>query len=218
MAKRAGVGIPPCGMVRLRDGGARLHRGAIRPSGGWFQTPPRGFLPARRASTEPKIPPDGGPVRASPPAVRHRADRRRLRPVSIPDVLVLRGQRRPAPQEPVVAAPVRWHGHTGAAYDMVNTQLAIGDQKFAMLVGGADGPIRRSRWEQLAAYARIPPKAANLALSTQVRALEPMVALIRASFLPPEAQVNMSAWRARATGLIGPAGPDDEESPATPDT
>ena len=98
------------------------------------------------------------------------------------------------------------------AYDLVNTQLAIGDQKFAILVGGADGPIRRSRWEQLAAYARIPPKAANMALSTQVRALEPMVALIRASFLPAEAQVQYERMVRERTGLIGPAAPDDEAS------
>jgi serine/threonine-protein kinase HipA len=216
MAKRAGVGIPPCGMVRLRDGalayivarfdrledGSKLHLedfcqlAELPPSQKYRQTADLWVRLLRQYATEPTV--------AVYALFRYLVFSYCVAngDLHLKNLSLLR-----QPDGTRVLAP---------AYDLVNTQLAIGDQKFAMLVGGADGPIRRSRWEQLAAYARIPPKAANLALGTQVRALEPMVALIRASFLPPEAQVKYERMVRERTGLIGPAGPDDEESPATP--
>ncbi len=72
------------------------------------------------------------------------------------------------------------------AYDLLNTQLALGDQKFSLAVEGSDGPIRRAKWLSLAQRANIPPKAAEAALQRQIDAETEMINMVQVSFLPDD--------------------------------
>lgn len=106
------------------------------------------------------------------------------------------------------------YDHIISQYELLAYNLAhrsCGDQKFALSISGADGPIRRPRWEQLAASARIPPKAVNLILDTQIHALQPMAGLIHASFLPTSAQAKYERILRERTRILAP-GPADSDA------
>lgn len=215
LAPLVGIAVPPCGMVRLRDGalayivarvdrladGSKLHVEDFRqlaelpPAEKYHQSADLCVRLARQYATEPTI-------------AAYNLFRTLLfsycvgnGDLHLKNLSLLR-----QPDGTRVLSP---------AYDLLNTQVAIGDQKFALSISGDDGPIRRSRWEQWVISARIPTKAANLLLSTQVRALDPMVKLLHASFLPTEAQAKYERTLRERVRLISPSGSAAKDATGT---
>ena len=72
------------------------------------------------------------------------------------------------------------------AYDLVCTRLVIPDDTLAMPVGGRDKNFTKRKWLEFAEYCGLPERAANRVISDQIKALEPSLKLISASFLPDE--------------------------------
>jgi serine/threonine-protein kinase HipA len=212
MAELVGITIPPCALVRLRDGtlaylvarfdrledGTKLHvedfcqLAELPPAEKYHQSAELCVRLIRRYATEPTIAAYGLFRLLLFSYCVGNGD------MHLKNLSLLR-----RPDGTRVLSPT---------YDLLNTQLAIGDRKFGMMVSGADGPIRRSRWETLATAAQIAPKATALALREQVRALEPMLGLIRSSYLPPGDQEKYERIVRERIDFIRPAAGDNADA------
>ncbi len=72
------------------------------------------------------------------------------------------------------------------AYDLLCTRLVIPDDTLAMPIGGKDRNVTRRDWFDFADYCGIPNRAAQRLLTTQTQALERACQLVLASYLPDE--------------------------------
>lgn len=80
------------------------------------------------------------------------------------------------------------------AYDLLCTRLAIPtDRSLALSIGGKKSNLNRKMWLEFATYCQIPARAATRLLDEQVKALEPSIELIQASYLPDDLKSEYEA-------------------------
>ncbi|HUT13894.1 MAG TPA: HipA domain-containing protein [Thermoguttaceae bacterium] len=72
------------------------------------------------------------------------------------------------------------------AYDLVCTKLVLPEDLLALPVGGKNKNLTRRSWLDLAEYCKLPKQAAERLIADQIEALEPSLALISNSFMPDE--------------------------------
>ena len=88
------------------------------------------------------------------------------------------------------------------AYDLVCTRLVLPHDSLALPVGGKEKNLTRRTWLDLAAYCKLPEKAARRILDEQVRALEPSLTLIDRSFLPDRLKEQYAAVVQASTSIL----------------
>ena len=76
------------------------------------------------------------------------------------------------------------------AYDLVSTNLVIENDHMALSIGGKNSNLKRADWLRFGEYCQIPTRAVEEALDKQYRALDEMVDHIRRSFLSEEKKKN----------------------------
>lgn len=90
------------------------------------------------------------------------------------------------------------------AYDLVNTQVVISNDRLALSIGGKTSHLRRSDWLKFGEYCRIPPRAVERELNNPFNAARIMDEQVQRSFLSDERkkryrqilQQNIAAIRA----------------------
>jgi serine/threonine-protein kinase HipA len=88
------------------------------------------------------------------------------------------------------------------AYDLLSTRLVIADDLLALSVDGNKKNVTRRQWMTYAAHCKVPPRAAERILSEIAAATEDCTAMIARSALPDEMKANYAALvRKRATTL-----------------
>ncbi len=201
IAEEAGIEIPPCGLVHLRDGSiAYLVRRFDRVAGGKLLQ--EDFC--QLAGLSPKQKYEGSAELCTRLVHRYASE---------PIVQALKLSRR--------VAFTWWTGNgdmhlknfallRGAdglyrlspAYDLLCTSLVIADEQLALPVGGNRREVTPQQWSEFASYCRLTSKAAARVLSELRDALDPAVRLIERSALRPDMQERyVELLRARATLL-----------------
>ena len=88
------------------------------------------------------------------------------------------------------------------AYDLLCTRLVIPDDLLALPIGGNRGDIRPREWLDYARACGLPPRAGARAMEQPKSVLEPAVALLARSALPPDLRgAYEELLRARAANL-----------------
>ncbi|HET7752878.1 MAG TPA: HipA domain-containing protein [Anaeromyxobacteraceae bacterium] len=88
------------------------------------------------------------------------------------------------------------------AYDMLCTSLVIPDDPLALPVGGNKKDIRPREWREYAQYCKLPAKAAARVMSDVRDALVPALDLVARSALPPEMQEHYAELLTKRTKLL----------------
>lgn len=79
------------------------------------------------------------------------------------------------------------------AYDLVCTRLVIPNDPLALSVVGKKDNLDRSDWLAFARYCQLPERTAARVLESQMSIIDPSVALIDRSFLPPDQKTTYKA-------------------------
>ena len=72
------------------------------------------------------------------------------------------------------------------AYDLLCTRLVIPKDSLALTVGGKKDGLTRRTWMELAAYAGVPPRAAETELARLASTLDEAIGIVERSLLPKE--------------------------------
>jgi serine/threonine-protein kinase HipA len=193
IAAAAGIEIPPCGLVHLRDGSlAYIVRRFDRvPSGGKLLQ--EDFCQLGELSPKQKY--EGSAELCARIVHRHGSE---------PIIEALKLYRR--------VVFTWWTGNgdmhlknfsllrgtdglyrLSPAYDLLCTSLVVEDEQLALSVGGNKRNITPRQWLEYAAYCRVADKAARRVLSEIRDALAPALRLVSRSCLPTEMQERYAA-------------------------
>jgi serine/threonine-protein kinase HipA len=212
LAALAGIEIPPCGLVHLRDGSlAYIVRRFDRPKEGG-KLLQEDFC--QLAELSPKQKYEGSAelcswlVRrfASEPGVEALELFRRVLfgwwtgngDMHLKNFSLLRGRDGIYRLSP--------------AYDMLCTALVIRDDQLALPVGGNRRNVTPREWSAYAEYCGLPPKAAHRIFAALRDALEPALALVSRSKLPPEMQEAYAELLRERGAVIGRAARAEERA------
>ncbi len=91
------------------------------------------------------------------------------------------------------------------AYDLLCTSLVVRDEQLALAVGGNKRDVTSRQWLEYAAYCKLTEKAAVRVLSEVRDTLEPALRLIGRSRLPAEMQEGYSALLRERSAALGRA-------------
>lgn len=79
------------------------------------------------------------------------------------------------------------------AYDLLCTRLIIPEDSLALTVGGKKDGLTRRTWSELAAYAGVPPRAAEAEMARLAATLDEALGIVERSLLPKEMAKSLAA-------------------------
>jgi serine/threonine-protein kinase HipA len=201
IAARAGIAIPPCGLVQLADGSpaflsARFDRAGDRKR--------RQEDFCQLAEKAPKERYDGS-AELCARIVRDYASEPGIDIVDLYRRVVFgwwTGNGDMHLKNLSLLADDDGRFRLSPAYDLLCTRLAIPDDRLALPVGGKDDHLTLATWRDYAGYCKLPERAAARVLREIVAAVDDAASLVERSFLPDDAkQTYADLLRERAAVL-----------------
>lgn len=193
MAARAGIAIPPCGLIALKDGSLAYVARRFDRAGGGKKLLQEDFC--QLAEKAPKDKYDGSAELCA--RIVHRfatapgVDAAKLfrlvvfswwtgnGDMHLKNFSLLRGE--------------DGNYRLSPAYDLLCTRLVIADDMLALSVDGNKKNVTKKQWMTYAAYCKVPPRAAERVLREIAGAKDDCAAMIERSALPEEMKKDYAA-------------------------
>lgn len=207
LARLAGVEVPPCGLVRLKDDSlAYVVLRFDRPASG-AKLRQEDFCQLAEQSPKDKY---KGSAELCARLVRRHASEPLIELLRLYRLLVFAWWTGDGDMHlknfSLLASPDGFQ-RLSPAYDLVCTALVIPGDPLALPVTGKQDGLTRDAWLELAAYFKIGPRAAERVLAGIVAALEPALELLGRSLLPPDYAATYRALLEERAAVLGGRAP-----------